>query len=188
MPQRLLTFVILVSSTQFLKAQDKVENPEFLSWSKVSAKTTLTFRATQTTGGTTTILEQTRTLIEVRPNEVVVELGNLVTKNGMQTIQPVRNFTVPRFVPLPKGVTPKEFAAGNPVGAKEHPPQRRKVGDVEYNVRRYTHVKDAEEGHVETTMWLSDEIPGRIVRMEVRQTRDGKMTTAVEERVGVKKP
>jgi len=168
-------------------AEDIIANPEFISWSKHKTGATVTFKSVTTTAGRTSEVILTCTLIEVGNDKLVVECKSVVKENGMEfKSQPV-NRDVPKTISLPNGVKREDFAVGKPPDTTEEGTEPLKVGDTELETKWYKYSADVAGTKTEAKMWVSEKIPGGMVKTEMETT--GVLVSTIKmELIEVKKP
>jgi len=163
-------------------AQPPVENPEFLTWARFKPGTTMVTKVTNKESGTESVIRTTTTLAIIGSDKLVLEVKTTRNVGGMGFDQPPTTRDVPRTVPLPPGLTPKEFLAGDgmPAGTVEKGTESVRVGMTEYPSRWYKFKKLVGEFEVEGKTWVSDEVPGGVVKSETTIIKDGRPTTKIE--------
>jgi hypothetical protein len=177
-------FLILLSP---LQAQELVENPEFLSWSKFKKGTSLVVKSTTSTDKETSEVIITSILIDAGPEKVVVQNFSVVkTKDKDYKLEPVKR-EILRLTPLPKGMSKEDFAAGKPPGTTEEGTETLKIGGQELKAKWYKYNAEEARTKINARKWFSPEIPGNIVKSEMTTTGDFASTIKLEV-VELKKP
>src|SRR4249920_3742887 len=121
-----LAFCLLVPATAL--AQDKIDNPEFTSWSKFKKGTSVTLKSTTEFNKMSSETLIIFTLVEVGAEKLVIETTSVAKVNGMEIKVPPMKRDVTKTVELPKGVKKEDFAAGKPPGTTEEGTETLKVG------------------------------------------------------------
>jgi hypothetical protein len=168
-------------------AQEMIENGEFTAWHKFKKGTAVTTRVTSKAGGVSSEATMTVTLVDVADDKVVLETVGVTKAMGMEFKQPAVKRDVPKTIAIPKG-TPKPPAPGSkPEGTYEEGTETLKVGGTDVKARWYK-VK-AEMGGVKSDarMWISEDVPGMMVKMDATTTGAVASETRMEV-VEVKKP
>lgn len=187
MRNRMLAVALVLVAGGLASAEDTVDNPEFTSWSKFPKGTTVTMKSSTMVGGNASEISMTHTLVEVGADKVVVETVGIVKVNGMELKAPATKRDVTKTVPLPKGVKKEDFLSGKPAGTTEEGTETLKVGGMELKTKWYRSKAEMNGMTVESKTWISDAVPGWMVKMEASIT--GKIATTTKlEVVEFKKP
>jgi hypothetical protein len=175
----------MVSGTLF--AQDTVDNPEFANWSKFKKGTSVTMKSVTTSAGTSFEATMTFTLVEVGADKLVIETSSVSKVMGMEIKVPPMKRDVPKKVEIPKGVKKEDFTSGKPMGVYEEGTETLKIGGMEIKAKWYKSKFESDGNKVESKMWISDDMPGMLVKSET--TLGGKLASASKiEVTGIKKP
>lgn len=133
-------------------AQD-VPNPAYEAWSKFKPGATAKVVGSTKTMGLETVVEITTRLVEVTPQQATVEVSAVITSGGNRVEQ------APERAPVAARV--KQSEAPAPVGEEEIT-----VNGQKYHCRVYE-LKKTEDGTTLTARtWMSDQVPGGIVKVE----------------------
>ena len=178
----LMVFVIAAAA-----AQEKVDNPEFANWSKHKKGTAVTLKVTTDFGGMNTESRFTTTLVDVQPDKVVLETTGVSTVNGMEIKAPSMKRDVPKEVILPASVKKEDYTAQKPPGTFEQGEETVKVAGGEFKAKWYKTKSSAAGNEVESKSWMSDDVPGRVVKLESATKGAAAIKTKME-LVEVKKP
>ena len=116
-------------------AQEKIDNPEFASWSKFKKGTGVTLKSTTEFNKTSNETLITFTLVEVGADKLVIETTSVAKFNGMEIKVPPMKRDVTKTIELPKGAKKEDFAAGKPAGTTEEGTETLKVGGVEVKTK-----------------------------------------------------
>ena len=147
-------------------AQEKVDNPEFANWSKFKKGTSVTLKSTSDVAGMTTESTITTTLVDVGTDKLVVEMSTATKANGMEFKTPPIKRDVLKTIPLPEGVKKEEFAKGKVPGTLEEGTETLKVAGKEYKTKWYKTKTSAGGMNIEGKIWMTEEVPGMVVKME----------------------
>ena len=183
----LAAVAVLALAAGAASAQEKVENPEFVSWSKFKKGTTTTLKMTSTTAGVVTESTITTTLVEVGADKIVVEAAGVTAFNGMEFKAPPTSREVKKTIELPKGVKSDGPQGQKPKGAYEDGNETLKVGGMEIKTKWYKIKTEINGSTTDSKVWMSDDVPGNTVKME--GTTIGKVVTTIKmELIEFKKP
>jgi hypothetical protein len=170
-----------------LLAQDKVENPTFANWAKFKKGTSVTMKSVNTVLGMTSESVITNTLIEVGSDKLVLEISSAVKANGMEFKSPPIKQELTKTIELPKGVKKEDFHAGKPPGTYEEGTETIKVGGTDVKTKWYKFKAEMDGTKTEAKTWISDDMPGMMVKTEMNIT--GKFASTMKmEVVEFKKP
>jgi hypothetical protein len=178
---------VLLLAVGVANAQEKVDNPEFASWSKFKKGTSVTMKSASTAAGNTSEILITTTLVEVGTDKLVVETSSVIKVNGMEIKSPGQKREIMKTVEIPKGVKPEDFKGGKPPGAFEDGTETVKISGGEYKTKWFKTKVEAGGNKTETKMWMSDEVPGMMVKMEANSTGAFASSTKMEV-IEIKKP
>lgn len=159
----------------------KVDNRVYKSWAKYKPGTAVVQKQTTERDGTKSEAITTMTLVEVKDDKVVIETEFVIKLNGMEEKSPARRSEVPRQLDEAVGFDPK---TGKPEGTIEEGKEKVKVDGTEYECRWFK-IKGKRKltsgvVEVEGKVWLSDDMPMRVVKMEGKTTA-GTVTMEVTE-------
>jgi hypothetical protein len=174
----------LVLSAGPAPAEERVDNPEFASWSKHPKGTAVTFRVTLGPG----VFTETRTLVEIGAEKLVLEIAHRVTLNGRNTELPPEKREVTKTISVPEGRTKEEAASGKPTGTTEHGPDTVTVGGVEYKAVWYRYAHESNGSKFAGKRWVSDAVPGGLLKSESTHTADKTPVRVNMVLVEIKKP
>jgi hypothetical protein len=185
--KHLLVIGVLFVSVGQLRAQDVVENPEFTSWAKFPKGTSVRMKSISMVDGKTSEVIVTVTLLEATPDKVVIESASTEVRKGKDfNTQPVKR-EVLKMIPLPKGLTKEDFAAGKPPGTTGDGSETLKVGGMELKAVWYKYRAEVDGTKIEGKRWVSNQVPGNIVKNEI--TSSGVFSSTLNlELIEIKKP
>lgn len=168
-------------------AQGTIDNPEFATWSKFPKGTVVTMKLTSTAAGMTTETVMTHKLVEVGADKLVVESATTVKANGMEFASPGAKRDVAKTITLPAGAKKEDVAGGKPPGTVEEGTETLKISGIEVKAKWYKIKLEAGGNKTETKTWMSDSVPGMMVKMEATTSGTVASTTKME-LVEIKKP
>jgi hypothetical protein len=147
-------------------AQEKIDNPTYASWAKHKVGTTTVLKST--TSGAMFSSESTITtkLVEVTADKVVVEMTVKSKAAGKDFDLPPMKQEYPKTIELPKGAKKETFATGKPEGTTKEGTETVKVGGQELKTKWYEYEVKANGMDIKAKMWMSDDVPGAMVKME----------------------
>lgn len=170
-----------------LHAQELVDNPEYQSWSKLAKGTSLSIRSISVVSGRSSEVIITNTLVETTPEKVVIETALLLKERDQDFRPPVEKQVIAKMIALPKGISRTEFAAGKPPGTIEEGTETLNIAGRELKTKWYTYREEVAGTKIEGKRWFSSEVPGNIIKSELKTT--GILsTTARLELIEFKKP
>ncbi len=169
------------------RGEDKVENPEFKGWSKYKAGTSVVLKMSTEAGGQKFEATMTNKLLEVKDDKLVVETESVTKFNGMDIKAPAQKRDVAKT--LDKAPMGFDAKTGKPEGTTEEGKEKVKIGGTEYECKWYKFKSKQKlptgEEEVEGQIWMSDDVPGTMVKM-TSKTKAGGMTLEATE-VTIKK-
>lgn len=183
----MLAVAVLVLGGGFATAQNSVDNPEFTGWQKQPKGTSITFKVISSAAGTTSETTMIHTLVEVGADKVVVESSTIIKANGMEFKTPAAKRDVAKTIPLAAGVKKEDVAGGKPPGTFEEGTETLKIGSTEVKAKWYRFKSESDGLKTESKMWMSDAVPGLLVKMEAKTSGTVESTTKME-LVEFKKP
>jgi hypothetical protein len=155
-------------------AQDTIDNPEFAAWKKFKKGTSVTMKATSSAMGFSSEMLTTMTLVEVGDDKVVVETSGMSKAMGMEFKIPATKRDVPKTVQIPKGAKkpdPKgEPEPKKPEGTYEEGTETLKIAGTELKTKWYKFRSEMGGIKTDAKMWVSEDVPGGMVKMEATTT------------------
>jgi hypothetical protein len=170
-----------------VQAQDMVENPEFISWAKFPKGTSVRLKSISTVDGKASEVIVAVVLLEVGPERVVIESSSTEIRKGKDfKTEPVKR-EIAKTIALPKGLTKEAFIVGKPPGTTADGTETLKVGEMELKVVWYKFRAEVDGTKIEGKRWVSNQVPGNIVKNEITSTGVFSSTLTLE-LVEIKKP
>ncbi len=162
---RILALAVLVSAGGSVLAQEKVENPMYATWAKFKPGTSVTHKST--TSGAMFTAESTITtkLVEVTADKVVVEVTITSKAAGKEFQLPAMKQDYAKMVELPKGAKKEDFGK-KPEGAVKEGTETLKIAGHEIKTKWYEIEVKKDGMEAKSKMWMSDDVPGSLVKME----------------------
>lgn len=162
---------------------EEIDNPEFASWSKFKKGTSVTLKMSSTAAGMTFETVTTSTLVEVGADKVVLESMGVTKVNGMEIKTPAAKRDLPKTIKLPDNVKkpdPKDAKVEKPMGTFEEGTETLKIGGTEIKTKWFKAKAEIAGSKTESKTWMSDEVPGQLVKMEATTTGAVVSTTKME--------
>lgn len=170
----LLGLLVLPAASSL--AFEDIEHPIYKNWARFKVGTSVTTTAT-TVGSSQTIETKTTTkLVELTPEKVVLERVVVSNATGTKVENPPQSLEYARKFFLLPGV--KKADLGKPQGAVAEGEQTVKVAGKEYKAKWYDTKGRTEAGETLIRSWMSDEVPGMLLKAETRVV--GKLKTTME--------
>jgi hypothetical protein len=182
-----LAIGFLFASLELLQAQEMVENPEFISWAKFPKGTSVRLKSISTVDGKSSEVIVSVALLEIGAEKVVIESSSTEIRKGKDfTTQPVKR-EIAKSIALPKGLTKEDFIAGKPPGTTAEGTETLKVGNMELKTVWYKYRAEVDGTKIEGKRWVSNQVPGNIVKNEIATTGVFSHTLNLE-LIEIKKP
>ena len=160
-----LSMMSLATST---RAADLVDNPTYQSWASHKPGTTVHLQQQMNVGGMSMNHEITETLKEVTPDKATIEYA-IVMDIGGQKHEQKNTQSIP--AKIEKG---QEQMPPNMKGTvKDAGSEKVEAGGKSYDCKVLEFTGESPHGKSSGKMWRSDDIPGDLVKMEMKI--EGKM-------------
>jgi hypothetical protein len=162
------------------------DSPDYANWKRFKVGTTVTRKkvvANKTDAVTeTTVLR----LVELAATKAVVEQQVTVVRSvGPPKVNPAMRLDYPATFRVPPGLTAEQMSQPS-LKAKKSGEETVKAAGRDYPATVYEWQDSTEAGPMTNKAWLSDAVPGRLVRVESKVTGVGNSTT--EEVIEVQVP
>jgi hypothetical protein len=177
---RFAALAVLLAGPGLVMAQDKVDNPEFANWSKFKKGTSVTMKSVSSFNNISSEVTITSTLVEVGADKLVIEMTNVVKAAGMEIKGEPAKRDVTKTVTLPKEFKKEDFAGGKPPGTYEEGTETLKVGGTEFKTKWYKYKADVNGVKTDAKMWMSEDMPGIMVKSEMTTSGAIATTTKME--------
>jgi hypothetical protein len=168
-------------------ADETIANPEFASWSKFKKGTSVTLKMTTVAAGTKSETTVTTTLIETGADKLVVETTSVANVAGMVIKSPAFKRDVQKTVMVPKGLKKEELQGGKPPGTTQEGTETIKIAGTDVKTKWYKYQSEAGGVKSDSKMWMSEDVPGMMVKME-SSTAGAIVSTMKMQLVEIKKP
>jgi hypothetical protein len=186
-PTCLASVAVLALAVTTASAED-FPNPEFASWSKFKKGTSVTLKTTATAGGVASEVLMTTTLLETGADKLVVETATVTKVNNMEFKASAKR-DVMKTIKLPDGVKKdaKDAKVEKPMGTFEEGTETLKIGGTEIKTKWYKSKAEIAGNKTESKTWMSDDVPGGLVKLE--STTTGTVASSMKmELTELKKP
>jgi hypothetical protein len=174
--KRILTVLAVLAFAPLSRAEE-IDNPSFKSWAKHKVGTTVTMKTVSDVAGQKTEAVMTSKLVELTADKAVVEMTVTTKVAGMEFTTPATKMENPKKIKV-EGKKPE--AAGKPEGVVKEGEETVKVGGKEYKAKFYETKTKTPSGDVEGKIWMSDEVPGGMLKMESKLSGAVAGTTTME--------
>lgn len=177
-----LSFLLLVAT---VGRADPVDNPAFKSWSNFKPGTTITMKTESEFGTMKSEFVIVSKLVEVGKDKCVIEVETITKVMGMEFKAPAMKQDVPKSFEIPKPKDgEKQPKVETPDVKKEEGKETLKIGGTEVKTTWMKYKSKTKEGEAEGQTWMSDDVPGGLVK-SVTKAGDVKTKT---ELIEIKKP
>jgi hypothetical protein len=161
-----------------------VDNPEFASWNRFPVGIAVVRKKEVSNDSGSVRVTTTLRLVEKKRDKVVVESQVTVDRPGEPVVEnPSQKLEFAAAFQLPQGMKPEQFALPS-LKAKVVGNETRMACGREYQTELYSWDERNEAGPMTIKLWRSEEIPGRMLRQEVK----GRTQVSVEEVVEIIQP
>lgn len=159
----------------------QVAHPEFANWNKFPVGTFVVRKKEVTNDFGTVRVTSTLRLLEKTGDKVVVESQVTVAHVGRPIVEnPPQQVAYPATFPLPKGMRAEQFALPA-LKAQDSGEEVISACGRDFTARLFVWEERNESGPMTVKHWRSDQVPGRMLRQEIR----GHMHDSVEEVVEI---
>lgn len=156
---------------------EEVEHPIYRSWAKHPIGTTITLRSVTISGGHTIVTTNRTRLVKLTAS--AAELETTMTSDGTGKVveSPPQTYSQRRMFPLFAGMTKDDI--GKPPKTSKNGEETLKLVGKEIKTRWFDSTGQTEVGKSSTRTWMSDDVPGKLVKA-VTQVPAAKNSTTVE--------
>jgi hypothetical protein len=156
-----------------------VESADYANWKRFKVNTTVVRKKVSKNAADSVTETRTLRLVELTPAKAVVESQVTVERpGGPPKVNPPVRLDYPAQFRLPPGMTAEQFEKPS-LKAKEDGQETLTVGGTEYPTKRFAWEDATEAGPMPNRLWLSDAVPGRFVKQEMRVEKTNTSTTEV---------
>lgn len=163
---------------------EEVEHPAYRSWARHPAGTSVALKSVTTTQGVTNVTTKRTTLVKLTDEGAVLETVSISDATGRLVEAPPQTYVQRRMFPLFAGVRKEDI--GKPPGSSTQGEETVKLAGKEYKATWFDSKGRVESGATFTRTWMSDEVPGRLLKAVTKVPKADNMTTV--ELVEIKTP
>ncbi len=113
-------------------------------------------------------------------DKVIIETSSVRTAPGKEFKAPAQKREIAKTIKLPDGVKKDDFKSGKPQGTYEEGTETLKIAGTEIKTTWYKYKFEVAGTKTEARLWLSDEVPGRVVKSESTTTGAVTVTSAIK--------
>src|SRR5262249_37651879 len=147
----------------------------------------VTLKTTSEFGKMTTESVMTTTLVEVGADKLVIETSSTVKANGMEFKAPPIKRDVEKTITVPKVEKKVDDPKTKPAIKMEEGTETIKIAGVEMKAKWIKSTFEAQGNKTEMKMWMSDDVPGNLLKSVTKTTGQFASITTTE-LVEFKKP
>ena len=147
-----------------------MENPNFKTWEQVPLGTRIRLRTINETEGNVkkSVTNETYTLVKKSADLITLEwTTHMVRHDGYENTVPPSEQTIPKMIPDLRDDKSKTTMDQEKIT----------VHGTEYQTKTYATHGNNEGGKMITQTWISDQVPGQLVKSVTRTPDVGKITT-----------
>lgn len=183
-PTRALLAAWMTLILAWSASAEEVEHPTYKSWAGHPLGTSVTIRTLTANPASTLTTTTTTTLRALKPDRVVLEIRRVSDATGTKVEHALETYDQRRMFPLLPGVKKEDI--GKPIKPIATGEETLKVGDREIKASWSDSKGQSEAGDTTTRTWMSDEVPGRIVKVVTKIPKAS--TTITRELIELKTP
>lgn len=174
-----LCFIMSLSmlTNAALAAEDLVDNPQYAGWSKFKPGTSVKYSQATVAMGQNTEGEIVMTLIAITPEKATIETKMSMVMEGKKVDMPAQKLDIAAKVPKSQAKDTGE-PDGSAKAETKQGAEKIEVGGKTYDCKWTEVTSDQNKMHMIAKTWLSDEVPGKMVKMEATTT--GEMASTVK--------
>lgn len=158
-------------------AAEKIDNPEFKSWAGYKPGASVTLKTVTDFAGNKTESLMTNKLVEVGADKLVIETTTVTKVAGMEIAGPPFKRDVPKMLDGPTGKP--AATVGKPEGTFENGTEEVKIAGTAIKTKWYKFKLEKPVQSLGQT-WMSDEVPGMIVKSVTKLEGQVASTTTME--------
>ena len=165
---------------------ETIENPTYKTWAGQKVGTVVTLNMVTEAGANKSDATMTYTLTALTAEGATVEMVTTVKTAGMEFKTPAQKVEVKKVFELPPGRGKDHF--DKPEGFVEQGTETLKIDGFEYKAKWMTTKTNANGAEMESKVWMADDVPNMLVKMESKAKIMGTASTTTMTLVSVKKP
>ena len=157
------SLIALVGVSTFAIGQT-FDNPQYTSWSRAGKGASITLRSTTLMGDDPKPVTSTMTynLVTLTDDKAIIEMVTVTDQTGKTVKNDPQEIVIRRPFPLLPGVRKEDL--GRPTDFTEKGEGTLQVAGREYKSQWYSSKGRAEAGPTTTRTWISDEVPGMLLK------------------------
>lgn len=160
-----VTLALLVGAVASAQEKKTIDNPLFANWAKFKAGASTTTKMASEANGVKSAVTITTKLVDVKADELTVEVTSESEVMGMKFTAPAVKQAVKKTIEIPAGIPMPPAAGAKPEGTTEEGTETLKVGNTEIKTKWFKYKTKTPAGDIEGQVWTSDEVPGMMVKM-----------------------
>jgi hypothetical protein len=142
---------------------ERTENPLYCRWSRFTPGTTIVFNETIENNATKRLASTRYRLASLSEDKAVVEMqGTVISTDGTPIKDPITELIHVHWFELPPSVSKDSY--WKPTGIYEEGDETLNLAGKAINTHWYKFKGRVEAGETEGRMWISDDIPGGVVK------------------------
>ncbi len=170
---RLKIFAMIAMLSSFCSnvalAEEQVDNPQYQGWSKFAAGTAVKYTQAVEAMGQKQEVQVTMTLVSISPEKATIETKATITMQGQTQEPPAQKMDIPAKVNKSEAKEVGQPAPNIKAEVKQGE-EKVEVGGKSYDCK-WTEVTSEQAGtNVVAKTWLSDDVPGKLVKLEATTT------------------
>jgi hypothetical protein len=181
--RRMALMVASVCCLMFVAASvraGQIENPQYKEWAKYKPGTSMTMATTSDAGGQTSNMETKTTLKEVTDDKVVLDISMSMDAGGTKMNMPAQTSEIKKMIDAPAADATAAAAANAPKPDTKTSDESVTVGAGTFKAKVTEATMDAGGSKTTSKTWMSDDVPGGMVKMEATTDGPMKSTTKME--------
>lgn len=163
---------------------EEVDHPLYKSWARHKVGTQITTRTVSGIKGHEVETMTRQTLVELTDEKAVVQVAVTGSTAGTQGRSEPQDYEYKRKFPLLPGMKKEDI--GKPSGRIASGEEPITVAGKPYKAQWYDSTAQTEAGPSSSRTWMSDEVPGKLLKSVLRVPSAGKVTTI--ELIEIKSP
>lgn len=163
---------ILAPAALAFPPEVKVENPEFVAWSKFKPGTIAIWKSVIMKSDSKTETTITRKLVTSTDKNIVLEVTTSTSKDGGEAKVKTREVNVPRTT---SESSARQFT--DPVGKQDEGSESLTIAGKTYDARWIAAHSKGEDGDTKTKIWTAANVPGGLLKKE---SKVGDKSTTIE--------
>ncbi len=156
--------LVVFSGAVAMADKKKIDNPEYVQWSKYKSDSMTKLKMVNEFNKMKTESTVITTLKEVGADKLVLETEVITNLNGMEFKAPATKRDVAKTIEVDDKAA-DAIKAAKPEGTTEEGTDTLKVGKDDVKTKWFKYKSKASGMEVDGQSWISDDVPGSIVKM-----------------------